>query len=118
MAKPTRKWLASSSQWPGAMGRVRCWCVVLVSVLMRSTLRLPAGDREAGAVLAPRSLAPTGPPSPPAACRHTGAMSENALGTFLRQRREAVTPEQVGLPRADAVAPPVCAGPSWPPSPA
>ncbi len=25
-------------------------------------------------------------------------MSENALGTFLRQRREAVTPEQVGLP--------------------
>lgn len=31
--------------------------------------------------------------------RHTGAMADNELGSYLRQRREAVSPEQVGLPR-------------------
>ena len=43
-------------------------------------------------------LALTGPRSPPGTGRYTLVVSDNELGVYLRTRREAVTPAEVGLP--------------------
>ncbi|MFC7108298.1 hypothetical protein ACFQQB_52555 [Nonomuraea rubra] len=41
-------------------------------------------------------------------------MSENELGAYLRSRREAVKPSDVGLPDGGRRRTPGCAGRSWP----